>query len=148
MTHSSKQTGITLTEMMIVLLIVGIISGIAYPIYTDKVQEARRKHVRELLTHLTTQQQRSLNEDGQLLTLSELGFTNNNITSTGHYTLALNSRQDLMGTDCNGCFNFTATARAEQLNDQPCLVFQIDNAGRKRARRSGGALNTDACWSL
>lgn len=52
------QAGFTLTEVMIVVAIVGILAAVAYPSYQDSVLKGRRAQARTAITDLLLQQER------------------------------------------------------------------------------------------
>jgi type IV pilus assembly protein PilE len=65
-----RQTGFSLMELMIVIAIVGILAGIAYPAYTASVLKGKRAQGRTALVELLQQQERYLTQRN-----CYLGFT-------------------------------------------------------------------------
>ena len=55
--------GFTLIELMIVVAVVGILTAIAYPAYTDAVMKGRRAQARTALMELLQQQERYLTQN-------------------------------------------------------------------------------------
>ena len=67
---NSTQRGFSLIELMIVVAIVAILAGIAYPAYTSQIIKGRRAQGRTALTELLQQQERYLTQRN-----TYLGFT-------------------------------------------------------------------------
>ena len=71
----NKQIGFTLMELMIVLVIVGILSSVAYPSYLNSVRQANRSEaIAELQGILAAQERYFLANKEYAMALSSLGF--------------------------------------------------------------------------
>ena len=126
--------GITLIELMIVVVIVSILAAFAYPNYQEFTARAKRNEARAALLRLATNQERFyLNNNTFTATLSDVGF-GSAITETGYYQLAITSAD---------ASNFTATAtyRHGGKEASTCLTFTIDGRGSKTSDP-----DTD-CWT-
>ena len=128
--------GLTLIELMIVVMIVGILAAIAYPNYQEFTARAKRNEARAALLRLATNQERFyLNNNTFTQDLTALGFgtTPKATTETGYYEIEV--------TAANAS-NFTATANYLQGGSEAgkCLTFTITGRGGKT---SGPDTN---CW--
>ena len=136
MHNRQHMRGITLIELMIVVVVVGILAAVAFPNYQEFSARAKRNEARAALLQLATNQERFyLNNNTFTQDLTSLGFgtTPTWTTQTGYYTIQV--------TAANAS-NFTATATYLHGGTEAgkCANFTIDGRG---ARTSGP--ETD-CW--
>jgi type IV pilus assembly protein PilE len=84
--------GLTLIELLIVIIIVGILAAIAIPWYTGYLQKARRADAKTALEQLRAAQEMFRAEKGQYSTnIVELRTTYGVPGTSGDYTINLNS---------------------------------------------------------
>lgn len=95
------QTGFTLLELMIVLVVIGILATIAYPSFNDSLRKSRRADGLQALRGVQLAQERWRASHSSYGTLGNLGLTGT--TSGGWYTLAVTGP---------GATGYTATATA------------------------------------
>ncbi len=129
--------GVTLLELMIVLVIISILAAIAYPNYREYIIRAKRTEAKAALLQIATQQERFyLQNNSYTQDLLVLGFatTPNFTTDSESYVI------NVLAADAN---NFTATATFQLGGDEAgkCLTFQIDGRGAKTS-----APDTN-CWT-
>lgn len=130
--------GITLIELMIVVVIIGILATIAYPNYQEFTARAKRNEARAALLQLATNQERFyLNNNTFTQDLTALGFsaTPTVDTPTGYYTIQVTAAD---------ATNFTATATYLQGGSEAskCASFTIDGRGLKTSDPPG-----NNCWT-
>lgn len=129
--------GITLTELMVVVVIVGILATVAYPNYREFVARAKRTEAKSMLLQVASMQERFYLQNQSYTTdLTSLGFANaaNQVSDSGSYRL------NVTAADANDF-----TAQAVYLNADAeagkCATFQIDGRGTKTSAPLGD------CWS-
>ena len=119
-----NMSGITLIELMIVVVIVSILAAIAFPNYQEFTARAKRNEAKAALLRLAINQERFyLNNNSFTLNLAELGF-GSAITETGYYQI------EVTAADTS---NFTASATYLQGGSEAtkCLTFTINGRGAK-----------------
>lgn len=139
------QKGFTLIELMIVVAIVGLLAGIAYPAYTQSVEKSRRSDAMIALQELFAAQERRFNIYNKYT--SNLTLVGGNASSEGHYALTialLNGSPSHCDSSEGNCFRATATAVGPQLGDEDCRSFTLTSFGQKKSFNNSGA-ETD-CW--
>jgi len=134
-----KQSGVTLIELMVVAVIMGILVGISVPAFKGYVLRSHRADAQAALLNIASRQERFLAQRNTY-TL-EIAATNNGLglgTTTspeGYYNL----RVTACGTGIDVCYLLTASAVGSQTGDADCLDITLDSLGVK----SG---TTDECW--
>jgi type IV pilus assembly protein PilE len=131
--------GFTLIELMIAIAIVGILSAVAYPSYTDYVTRSNRSEAqRELLRLANLQEQLFVDSRSYTANMKELGMSADPfITESGLYSIDAT----VSGTDSSKTsFVLTATAKGTQANrDAECLTFTVNELGKKSGKSAD-------CW--
>jgi len=78
--------GFTLIELMIVVAVIGILAGIAYPSYTDYVIKSRRSDAKSAILNMQLAQEKwRANNISYTTSLSQLNVSNS--SPDGHYEL-------------------------------------------------------------
>ncbi len=132
-----QMRGVTLVELMIVVIVLGILVAVAYPNYRDFAARGKRNEAKAALLQIATNQERVyLNTNSYTTDMTQLGFpvADNFETDSGSYVV------DVGAADA---VNFTATATYQKADNEAgkCLTFQIDARGQK----TSGPLAD--CWT-
>lgn len=135
-----KQSGFTLIELMIVVAIIGIIAGIAYPSYMESVRKSNRADAKATLNDVAHRLQRCFTtynayDNANCGVATTLG--GGPITSPeGMYSVSA-----VLGTTT---YSLTAApvAGTSQAADTKCGSLTLTNAGLRNAT---GSLGAD-CW--
>jgi len=132
--------GVTLIELMIVIVVVGILAAIAVPSYRNYVVRAQRTDAMSALLRVAAAQEKFYLQNNTyaataLLDDAPPAGLGINGTENGWYTLAVTS------TDLTRDFTVTATpvSGGVQAADTHCASFSLTSTGQK------SATNTD-CW--
>lgn len=91
MTRQSKNSGFTLIELMIVVVIIGVLVSIAYPSYQKHMISTRRTDAQSALLQIASQQERFF-------------------TECNYYATTLPGTRACGASAGNGVLNFTATS--------------------------------------
>lgn len=132
------QAGITLIELLIVIVILGIVAAIAIPALDRYSMVARRSDARAALTVIAAQQAEFvLNHAAYASSINALGLQST--SENGYYQLAVTANG-------SSAFAATATTAGTQTRDTECASFQITQTGAKTAKTSSNADSSAACW--
>ena len=136
-----KQSGFTLIELMIVVAIIGIIAGIAYPSYMESVRKSNRADGKVTLNDIAHRLQRC--------------FTTYNAYNSASCAVANSLSGGGAITSAEGMYRVTAALDAttytltaapvtgtSQAADTKCGSLTLTNAGVRNATGSYGA----ECW--
>lgn len=125
--------GMTLVELLVVVVIVGILAAFAYPNYRDFVARGKRNEAKAALLQIATNQERwYLNNSTYTCDLDDVGVQA--VTGSGAYAVAIDS--------CDSSdFGATATFQDGGAEAARCLTFTIDGRGQRTS-----APDAD-CWT-
>ncbi len=137
MKQSNK--GFTLIELMIVVAIIGILAGVAYPSYTGYVKKANRADAIDSLLLLAGRMEEFyMNNDtyvGATVNAAGTGTVGSSETSDKLYTLAVTVPAGPTG---NFLYLLTATPVT---TDPECLTLTLNQLGEKGSTPDGST-----CW--
>lgn len=129
--------GLSLMELMIVVVIIGILAAISYPNYREFAAKAKRNEAKAALLQIATNQERFYLQNNTFTQdLLVLGFSSspNFTTDTGSYVITIANADA-------GDFTATATYQLGGTEAAKCNVFSITGAG---VRTSGPDAD---CWT-
>lgn len=139
---SQTAAGMTLVELMIVLVIIAILTAVAWPAYQDSVRKGRRAAAMTLVAQLMQQQERIRSNSAtydETLTLAPAGgyytasIVSGSVSPTGYTVRAVAVSGTPQAADAR-CGSFLAVVSSGSITYQ--------------SKTSGGALNAspDPCW--
>lgn len=133
------QLGFTLIELMIVVAIVGILSAVAYPSYTEYVRRGHRADARAGLLQAQQWLERAATATGAYPTALPATLTWAN-DATKRYTISIG------GPATTSSFTLTATPKGAQVGDK-CGNFTVTHTGLRGAKGvTTGDIVTE-CWN-
>lgn len=140
-----RARGVTLIELMIVIVVVAILASIAVPSYRNYILRTNRTDGRAHLLRVQVAQEKFfLQNNTYTLNLTAappaglgIGLGAGNITPEGHYVITVAAGAGGIGTS----YLATATAAGGQTQDTAaCLTLTINDQGVRAPAESSG------CW--
>ena len=139
MKKSVFQQGFTLTELLIVVAIIGILYGVALPSYTEHMERSRRADIQHVMLQYAASLERIYSRNG--------GYPNafNGAINTEFYTFSYIASDRVPGAAANDDFRsrkYTLKATPKSGSAQAS-----DRCGALTLTHDGSQLpNTDSCW--
>ena len=133
----TRETGITLIELLCVITIIGILASISYPMFAEQSAKGRRASARALMYQVLQNEERFYTENNTYTTdLTALGLPNPLETdqSTHGITLAVGPTGDLTTS-----VSITGTAIVP---DAHCTSLTLTSANGQ----SGTGSQPSVCW--
>ena len=140
---NKTQRGFTLIEVMIVVVIVGILTAIALPNYSEYIRRGHRAEARAALLQGAQWMERAATATGTYPLTASFPTTLTTMQS-GRYTVAVASPPASAAS--GAAFTLTATPAGGQVGDK-CGSYTLTHSGvRGAASAASGALVTE-CWN-
>ena len=140
--NTRRTAGFTLTELMIVVAIIGLLASIGYPAYQDQVQKTRRADAKSVLMEAANAMERYYTAEGS--------YTD--ATADDHYpdkspidgTLTY---YDIDATITGGgtAYTLTATRSGAQAADK-CGNLSLSSTGERTIASADAGVTNDDCW--
>jgi type IV pilus assembly protein PilE len=127
------QRGITLIELMVTVVIVGILAMIGYPSYQEHVRKSRRADAKTALLDLAARQELFFN-DHKTYTNDVTKLKASATSRDGYYNITIPV------ATATG-YELVATAAGVQVNDSKCASFKLTATGAKSSTPAG-----NSCW--
>lgn len=139
---AKKQSGFSLIELMIVVAIIGILAGVAYPSYINEVNKTKRASAATSILECASILERRF-------TVSQTYTTNacDNVANES-YDITITLSNSTACQSANGNFNcFVITATANNTSDKECNKLTYSHLGLKGAIKSDSSAGDSAtCW--
>ena len=148
---AARQSGFTLIELMITVVVIAILASVAFPSFMDSIRKGRRSEAFTALSAIQQAQERwRANRSSYASDLTSAAPTGLGLASTtpsGYYSITLDNVGDTG-------FEVVATAMSgtTQANDGACakLAVQLNGGNIRYASATGGGTLTyaasDKCW--
>ena len=147
MKSQNKNQGFTLIELLVVVVLIGILSSIAIPTYTDSIIKSRRADGTAKAMEIAQMQERLFTTTYSYAnTTTALGYGVNPVPSEeGHYNVSISVPGGCTTGGVHSCYLITATATGAQTDDEDCAVLYLNARGQKTSEDSDGDAST-GCW--
>jgi len=130
-----QQRGFTLIELMIALVVLAIVTAIAYPSYTNQVIKSRRADGIAALNRKAMQMESCRSDNATYVGCPAIAPST---SEDGYYNIA--TPVSVTSTT----YAFTATATGAQASDTKCRTLTLNSQGTRG--HSGTASSDDECW--
>ena len=151
------QSGFTLIELMIAVVVVGILSAVAIPNYRIYVQKAERGAAKAVMLNIAQTQERYFTNNGTYIAIAALptaapaGFQNYSGSSTSSVKYNITVAAGLLSGAGTAAITDNYTIAATPVStDTLCGVLKLDSSGAKAiGQPPGGTAPTGTvatCW--
>jgi type IV pilus assembly protein PilE len=124
------ESGLTLIELMVVVVIVGILAAVAYPSFRQQALKSARADAKSALVDGVSRQEEFF-LDNRTYASSLASLNMNTTTENGYYTVSIDGAT--VACPITRCFSMRATPAGRQADDTKCAALIINSSGGKSA---------------
>jgi type IV pilus assembly protein PilE len=141
-----KQTGVNLIELMIVVVIIGIIASMAYPSFTNQIQQTRRADCSGALASLSGAMERHFTVTGSYL---GAGAPNTGTPAVFAGTCPVDGSTPTYNLTISevtaSTYSLQAAPTGPQMGDK-CGTMTLSNRGLKGVAGADAGVTWQECW--
>ncbi|AMN47269.1 type IV pilus assembly protein PilE [Steroidobacter denitrificans] len=137
----NRISGITLIELLIVIVVIGILAAIAYPSYQQQVRRSNRAEGKIALEQTAQALEKCFT---RYLSYNSADCAAANQFDDGGSFDTPNGRYRVTATLESTTFTLQAPPLASQLDDARCMSFVLNETGQRTI--AGGSGTATECW--
>lgn len=150
--RSHRETGFTLIELMIAVVVVGVLLAVALPSFMDSIRKSRRSDAYAAVAAVQQAQERwRSNKPNYTTTWSELGLSSGT-TNTAYYELSLDAPPSGSTLATGYIVNAVGKDGTSQANDSECRKLSVKVVAGSITYAGCGSCSSftyatsNACW--
>jgi type IV pilus assembly protein PilE len=126
----ARLQGFTFIELLIAMVILGILTSIAFPSFMQSIRKGNRSDAGAALTRAAGSQERFFAMNSTYTDdVADLGFGDDGLTEHEYYNISVEA--GLTGIASSYIITATAVAGHMQAQDTGCTVLSLDSLGRQ-----------------
>ncbi|OOZ40075.1 type IV pilin protein [Solemya elarraichensis gill symbiont] len=132
--HQDENSGFSLIELLITIVVIAILAVIAYPNYSEFILKSRRLDAQSELMDLAHRQERHYAANATYtVDMTALGYDNSALVTTAEGYYQLNVEAATGACPLSRCFLLKAVPLGHQANDR-FSVIRLHSSGSKEMR--------------
>lgn len=143
--HINKELGFSLIELMVVVVIIGILAGVAIPSFTAYVENGRRAEGKAFALDIASRQERHFTQHSQYAggfsstaSATNLVLPNGNTSENGNYTATIAVPAGIPTT--------YSISVIPAITDSTCGTLTLTNTGQRSVSTSTDVDVIARCW--